>query len=398
MRKFVILVLAVLGLSTAGYVYDPQVSEMVQASLPDFLASGTALDIVHLDIGQGDATLILGPESGGKRIAVLMDAGDIPSGGDKDGGLIVMQVLGESGIDSLDYFIASHYDADHIGGLITGRRSMHGAGFVFGENGVPGALGDDDGDGQGDWLDGNMTQPDPEELGTEDDISVRFFVDRGQDKEPTSKTYAKYEAIVSQMGERISLDTQAEVDTFEIDLGGGARMTCYAANGYVRGRDTAVRYVNTENERSLCFLIRYGGFDYLLGGDTIGRKAGSENAKVELAIGESLVRDGIHVDVYHANHHGANNGSSTPFLELIRPEIAVISLGDGNSHGHPHADALQRLQRAGVQRIYQTETGTTEGNIPSAVQALQSIVNGHILLSSDGEHYSINETTFEVEH
>jgi hypothetical protein len=268
---------------------------------------------------------------------------------------------------------------------------------VFGENGAPGALGDDDGDGQSDWASEAMIFPDPEEFGTDDDVLVSIFVDRGDEDVPGSKTYAKYAAVVSTMGTRVTLDTQEEVDGYSIDLGDGATMTCYAASGYVRGRDKSVRYVNTENERSLCFLIEYGGFDYLLGGDTIGRKAGSENAKVERAIGEALVENSVAVDVYHVNHHGANNGSSTPFLELIQAECAIISLGDGNSYGHPHEDALKRLGDAGIQAIYQTESGSTRGTIPDSIKALQIVANGPIGLSTNGQNYTINGAVYSCD-
>jgi beta-lactamase superfamily II metal-dependent hydrolase len=86
-------------------------------------------------------------------------------------------------------------------------------------------------------------------------------------------------------------------------------MTCLAANGFIRDGYGRVPNVNTENERSLCFLLTYGGFQYLTGGDTIGREFGSENAAVEGAIGQWIRDRGIHVDVLHVNHHGANNAS-----------------------------------------------------------------------------------------
>ena len=67
------------------------------ALLTPSLATGqnpAKLRIVNIRVGQGDATLILGPaDATGKRVSVLMDAGDIPSGGNYDGGRIVGAVL-----------------------------------------------------------------------------------------------------------------------------------------------------------------------------------------------------------------------------------------------------------------------------------------------------------------
>lgn len=367
-RKLIIavLILCVIWVLVCAVVYySLTISEKPQP-LRTVSSLNTELTILHLNVGQGDATLILGPETDNQRVSVLMDAGDIPNGGDKDGGAITASVLTQYAISQLDYFIASHYDADHIGGAISGTSSVHGTSFLFGVDGV---------------------------LGTGDDISVRHFIDRGQEDEPDTRTYEKYEALTDSIGTRISLDTQEEVDDFHIDLGGGATMTLYASNGYVQDRARPVRYVNTENERSLCFLISYGDFDYLLGGDTIGRKAGSENAKVELAIAQALVDDGVDIEVYHVNHHGANNGSSAEFLQLIQPEVAIISVGNGNSHGHPHAETLQRLINAGVQRIYQTERGETEGELSETTDEKIFIVENHISLNVNDSNYLIENVS-----
>jgi beta-lactamase superfamily II metal-dependent hydrolase len=63
---------------------------------------------VHfLDVGEGDATLI---ESQGHFL--LMD------GGDRDHSSSVVSYLKKQGISTLDYVIASHFDDDHINGIV----------------------------------------------------------------------------------------------------------------------------------------------------------------------------------------------------------------------------------------------------------------------------------------
>lgn len=63
---------------------------------------------VHvLDVGQGLSVLV---ESQGH--AMLYD------GGDRDSASYVVSYLKQEGITDLDYMIASHYDADHINGLV----------------------------------------------------------------------------------------------------------------------------------------------------------------------------------------------------------------------------------------------------------------------------------------
>ncbi|MEN8129171.1 MAG: MBL fold metallo-hydrolase [Pseudomonadota bacterium] len=350
-------------------------------------ASASEVEVVNIRVGQGDSTLIRGPaDPSGDRIVVLIDAGDIPN---RPGGRIVGAVLHKRGITEVDHFIVTHYDADHIGGSVAGAN--HGRSFLLGPNIVPGAAGDDDSDGDEDWL-GTVPfiDPDPDELGLDDDVRVLHFVDRGDVSHPDTIAYAKYIGMADAVGNRTSINDQTDVDSFQIDLGGGATLTCLAANGFVRDRSTKVANVNTENERSLSFLLSFGGFDYLISGDMIGRSAGSENARVEEAVGQFLQNNGVSIDVYHVDHHGADNGSEANFLAVIQPEIAVISVGNGNTHGHPNKAVLQRLVDANVYRIIQTSWGSTADKIPASVRDHQAIYQNDIVITTDGNTYKIS--------
>ena len=364
-------------------------------SCPTVLLAQT-LEIHHINIGQGDATLILGPvDTSGDRIKVLMDSGDRGAGGNSDGGLVVGQYLADLGIDEIDFFIASHYHSDHIGGVVTGDISDHGHSFVLGPNNVPGAIGDDDSDTNVDWTDGNAREiPDSDELGLDDDINVHNWIDRGDDDTPNTGAFRKYHGIATRMGTRTSLIGQAEVDTFSINLGGGATMTAVAANGFVRNRTSRVSNVNTENEKSVGFWLQFGGFDYLICGDLIGRSTPGENALVELAVGQFLDSQNAEIDVLHVNHHGANNTSEAVFLGLIQPEVAIISAGNVNTHDHPRKENFRRLSDAGVDRILLTNYGTTGGFRRGDVKPLLAIAQSHIILETDGTTYttSISES------
>lgn len=65
-----------------------------------------------------------------------------------------------------------------------------------------------------------------------------------------------------------------------------------------------------------------------------------------------------HVDVLKVGHHGSNTSSSKNFLEQIKPEVALISVGQGNTYGHPTQATLKRLSNIGA-KIYRTDENGT---------------------------------------
>ena len=61
-------------------------------------------------------------------------------------------------------------------------------------------------------------------------------------------------------------------------------------------------------------------------------------------------------------HHGSDTSTTREFLAVANPQIAVISVGAGNSHGHPSPEVMERLTEiVGEDKIYLTsEQGTIE--------------------------------------
>lgn len=354
------------------------------------------LDIIHIDVAQGDATLFLFPTTDNtRRKAILIDAGEIPlklkKDREKEGGKVVLEVLRKFNIDTIDYFISTHHHSDHYGGIAWGGGL--GTSFILGENQVPGAVGDDDNDGKTDWTYKKL-KPDYDELGRGDDIMILNFIDRGfepfpkKEIKPTS-TYSKY-IIMTKMGDRHKLETFADIKKMKLNIS-GVDITCLASNGLVLGNDKKVDKTNTENEHSLCFLFTYGKFNYLIGGDINGRKHASEDAEIEIEIGNYLKKENIEIDVLQVNHHGANNCSDSLFLNKISPNDAIISCGDNNTHGHPHHEALNRLAESGVETIWQTEKGKPKypEKISDKAKQIIKVANGNIYLITDGVDYSI---------
>ena len=100
------------------------------------------------------------------------------------------------------------------------------------------------------------------------------------------------------------------------------------------------------NNVSAVVRITYGKTVMLFTGDA------------EHVIENQLLNSGIDADVLKVGHHGAGSASSSSFIKAVSPEVAVISVGEGNSYGHPHADTLAILNDVGA-KIYRTdEQGT----------------------------------------
>ena len=66
----------------------------------------------------------------------------------------------------------------------------------------------------------------------------------------------------------------------------------------------------------------------------------------------------LSADVFKAAHHGSRTANTEAFLERVDPDYVVISCGEGNSYGHPHAEVLNRLRKMGIQVFRTDEEGT----------------------------------------
>lgn len=92
------------------------------------------------------------------------------------------------------------------------------------------------------------------------------------------------------------------------------------------------------NERSVVLLLLEDEKTILLMGDA------GDQAEKELLLSGDLPD----VDILKVGHHGSKYASSLEFLEKVRPELAVISVGSRNTYGHPTPETLGRLEQVGA--------------------------------------------------
>jgi beta-lactamase superfamily II metal-dependent hydrolase len=124
-----------------------------------------------------------------------------------------------------------------------------------------------------------------------------------------------------------------------------------------------------ENDLSLVAVIHYGQFDAEIGGDLSGYKQGSYD-DVETSVAPLVGQ----VEVYKVHHHCSQYSTNDTWLSTIKPKVAVVSVGDGNSYRHPKAKCLDRLHAAAIP-TYWTEDGN--GARPTAGK---DIVGGNIVV------------------
>lgn len=120
-----------------------------------------------------------------------------------------------------------------------------------------------------------------------------------------------------------------------------------------------VNSTDDTNESSIVLRITYGNTSFLFTGD-----AEREAENMILNRGYQLQSD-----VLKVGHHGSASSTGYYWLRQVAPRYAVISVGKGNSYGHPTETVLSRLRDADV-TTYRTD------------------LQGDIICTSDGQTVS----------
>lgn len=106
--------------------------------------------------------------------------------------------------------------------------------------------------------------------------------------------------------------------------------------------------LNTDNNAKKTFNVsnitkQY--FTMLFTGDI------EEDAEKELV---KIYGDKLKSDILKVAHHGSKTSSIQEFLEAVKPQIALIGVGQNNTFGHPNSGVIERLEKINT-KIYRTD-------------------------------------------
>lgn len=284
--------------------------------------SDRCLQICVIDVDQGDAILIITPN----QKYILIDGGNKNYGNSE-----IIPFLDSLKITRLDYVFATHYDADHIGGL--------------------------------DEVINHLSK----------DSIINYCYDRGDTFK--TKQFLDYKTSIGNKRRTISAG-----EVFNL---GEVNIKCVCVNGRLLNGDSVK--VKDENDFCIGLLIKYKDFEFFTAGDIGGINTGNhKDVETKLA---PLIGD---VDIYKVSHHASRYSSNQFFINILKPEAAVISVGT-NTYGHPEQSVINRLVSANC-KIYQTNDAGN-GQIP---ESKGLVLNGDIWIKVYTNFYIVNTDTFNL--
>jgi beta-lactamase superfamily II metal-dependent hydrolase len=303
------------------------------------------LDIIFLDVGQGDSALIVTPDD--RRI--LLDAGQTDN-------LKRYLKWRYKKFPQWNFAAAviSHSDSDHYRGLAP----------ILSEKAVKNALRIDTL-----YHNGIMDRAAKPKLGPETKIGKQTYLTELPADHPSFVHLAAGQAKKSQYVSLLDQAVQAGVvkqvrmisatDKF---LPGFDQQACCAIRVLApvsekkNGRTVLRKFPGadgrTKNGHSVVLMIEYGQVKILLGGDlntdaedfllTHYTKMDKPTTVKQLQARVKKAREVFQADAMKAWHHGSSDFTDE-FLEAVNPVATVISSGDDESYAHPRADTLGTL-------------------------------------------------------
>lgn len=259
-------------------------------------------EITMLDVGQGDCIIIR--NSNGK--VYLCDCGS--SSVNQVGKYRLLPFLKYKGYGKIEGIFFSHFDQDHINGLLELLEAAEEEKIEIQYLFLP--------------------------------VSVSYIEEDGEilDKLQLLAGKQGIEIVFLEQGDRIR-DQNME-------------FLCL----HPKGKDAAFSQTEDRNEQSMVIALTYENLELLLTGD-VGEAGEKEivnyldlisQNETKKECGDTVLKnENKKVVVLKVAHHGSSGSNSSRFLEAAEPQLSLISCGRNNSYGHPHKETLERLQKTG---------------------------------------------------
>lgn len=243
------------------------------------------MQVVLLDVGQGDSIFIRTPA--GRHL--LVDTGRWSPWGNS-GQQVLVPYLNWLNVQKLDALIITHPHADHIGGVISLLESIE-VDSVY-HNGQ-----------------------------SHDSEIYRNF-------RQSIQTRGIHERVVS-AGDMIHLEPSIRIFVL------GPGIENIQTDDHQRNPSLPMlARGNDPNNNSVILKIVYNRQSFLLAGD-----AGMEQEEELVAQFGGFLKS----DFLKVGHHGSRTSSGRQFLNIVDPTVAAGSAADNSRFGHPHREAIRRL-------------------------------------------------------
>lgn len=128
-----------------------------------------------------------------------------------------------------------------------------------------------------------------------------------------------------------------------IELGADCRINILWPEKNLAGQE-----VENLNNTSIVFKLEHEDTKILFTADI------EKEAEAAIMLKPGLLK----ADVLKVSHHGSEYATSEEFLNLVKPQMAVIEVGANNKFGHPNPRTLKRLERAGAEILRTDKFGT----------------------------------------
>lgn len=165
-------------------------------------------------------------------------------------------------------------------------------------------------------------------------IKVKNIIISKQGKE--SSNYNKFKNIVldkgisvifAKKGDKIKIDNETYMDVL------------FPSNNLISD--------NILNNNSIVTKICYNNFSILFTGDV------EEIAEKEIC-SQYNTTNKLKANILKVAHHGSKTSSTAEFIKMVKPQIALIGVGEKNKFGHPNDGVIQRLKNMNT-KIYRTD-------------------------------------------